>query len=456
MSMRLTGLLVPAFGLWALSGHTQSVLYDDVAVIVNANHAGSVQIGAYFMSARGIPANRLISVDAPTTPDISMDQFQAIALQVEAQLTQSGLLDSINYLVTTLGMPVRVTQGECFLDPLQSSCSSLDSELSLIASPYSASMGAAGWAPNPFFQSTARFSRASSGIFLVTRLAATTVPDVLELIDRSGPGQEVSPALNRLVVDINWPGINPFMTQALFTQLMSAAQPMVSAGWPVVTDSTAARLDSIDHVAAYLAINDATDSWQAQFDWAPGGLYIEFMGGTALAFESVGEYPGNSFAPKMISAGATVVRSNIGFSFSAEVAPTQHTLSTNFDTAFGFNAAEALHAGIAGLSWSHLLLCDPKTSIRHPNVVDAVEERIIDDRGIHPNPSTGLFFLPVRNCAYRSVTLMDSSGRSIALSPASQESRMVLDLSGRPSGLYVIRIADQCGTLSSHRLVVSE
>ena len=148
----------------------QTVSYTDVAVIINDNSQISIDIGNYFQSARNIPSQNMIHVLSPTTENINSLEFEQMRAQIESHLVSNGIADSINYLVTTKGVPLKVNGG-CVLDPSSnSSCASVDSELALILGPLSNSIGLSGQVVNPVYADTSNFDRESAGIYLVTRL----------------------------------------------------------------------------------------------------------------------------------------------------------------------------------------------------------------------------------------------------------------------------------------------
>lgn len=87
---------------------------------------------------------------------------------------------------TTKGVPLKIgvqtnNVGIC------NSCASVDSELSLLLGDDQDEIGQNANVRNAYFQTGNRFTAAEYGMYLVTRLDAYTLDDVLQLIDRSGP-----------------------------------------------------------------------------------------------------------------------------------------------------------------------------------------------------------------------------------------------------------------------------
>ena len=54
---------------------SQTIYYDDVAVIINDNSPTSIDIGNYFQTARNIPNQNMIHVLAPVNEEITPAPF---------------------------------------------------------------------------------------------------------------------------------------------------------------------------------------------------------------------------------------------------------------------------------------------------------------------------------------------------------------------------------------------
>jgi uncharacterized protein (TIGR03790 family) len=118
--------------LFIFKGISQTTNYNDVAVIINLNSEISQTIGNHFKTARNIPSQNLIYIDAPTNEIIDSIQFVLIKNQIENHLINNNLTDYINYFVTTKGIPLKVGTN-CVFDSLPGmACASFDSEIGLI------------------------------------------------------------------------------------------------------------------------------------------------------------------------------------------------------------------------------------------------------------------------------------------------------------------------------------
>jgi uncharacterized protein (TIGR03790 family) len=152
------------------------ISYDDVAVIINIQSLISQDIGDYFIQQRGIPAQNVIYVNITPVETINRATFNTLRAQIEENITSRGLTDKINYMVTTKGVPLRVSgSGNC----------AVDSELALILGPYSGNMGSGGWMDSPYYNSDEPISHAKHGIYVVTRLTGYTVEEAKNLVNLS-------------------------------------------------------------------------------------------------------------------------------------------------------------------------------------------------------------------------------------------------------------------------------
>ena len=152
------------------------VTYEDVALLVNDNSPISLEIGTYFAQKRGISPLRVINLSVPARETINPGEFDELARQVKENLSDRGLTDEINYLVTTKGVPLRVSGSQMRM-------ASVDSELMLLDGPYEDRIHGNYWMTNPYFNKFDPFSREKYGIRLVTRLTGYTKEEAMNLID---------------------------------------------------------------------------------------------------------------------------------------------------------------------------------------------------------------------------------------------------------------------------------
>ena len=112
------------------------------------------------------------------------------------------LFRSLNYLVTTKGVPLKRNSIDCVVNSGSGDCGSVDAELSLILGTHLNQIGQPSAFVNPYFNQNEHFSLAQYGIYSVTRLDAYSQDDVLHMIDSSGPLTVVNQQIANGVIDL--------------------------------------------------------------------------------------------------------------------------------------------------------------------------------------------------------------------------------------------------------------
>ena len=169
--MRFILLLVLGSCLHAQTG-------ENVLLVVNKNSPISRQIADYYRPRRSVPVRNVRTIDVTSDEEI---QWKVYEEQIEKPigncLKTAGLVEKVLYIVTTMGVPLKVDGGG---SRQLSERASVDSELALL---YSKLKGTryprTGGVPNPLYmQRDSRFQHPAFPIYLVTRLAAYDLADV--------------------------------------------------------------------------------------------------------------------------------------------------------------------------------------------------------------------------------------------------------------------------------------
>ncbi len=334
------------------------VSYNDVAVIVNTNSSASQTIGNYFRMRRNIPPANMIYVQVDTVEEIDSTGFNLLRAQVENHLVTNNLQNSINYLVTTKGVPLKVNRGSTY--STSSPSSSVESELMLILGNYSSIIGGAGPQMNPYFNQTASFSRTAYGIYLVTRLDAYTVQQVLELIDRSGPNLLVDPAASFLFDQ------DPAWTSPLNTYMTRARNTLVNKGRVVTLDSTSVYQTNRQNLVGYMSWG-SNDHYQHLYTqhaipyntYAPGAIAETYVSTSGRSFENPPQY-GQSLIVDLLAEGVSGAKGYVYEPFSNAMA---HAYILYDRYTSGYNLAESYFMASLLVSWMDVVVGDPKTSI---------------------------------------------------------------------------------------------
>lgn len=152
--------------------------YTDVLLVYNEASGLSTRVAQYFQNARNIPNINMCNITTSTGETVSRAEFDNIRAQIESYLDDNNLTDKINYIVTTKGVPLRVSGGA-------NDRACLDSELTMIKGDYQNYIGNNNWAINPYFEDNEPFSREKYSIYLVTRLTAFTEAEIYNFIDNA-------------------------------------------------------------------------------------------------------------------------------------------------------------------------------------------------------------------------------------------------------------------------------
>jgi len=338
--------------------------YDDVAVVVNTNSGTSLAIGAYFQNARSIPSVNMVYVSVDTAEEIDTTTFDLLRSQVESHLTISGLTNSINYIVTTKGVPLKVNRGDTI--STGSPSASVESELMLLLGGYSHYIGANGRITSPYYYQSVHFSRSQFGIYLVTRLDGYTLQQVLDLIDKSGPEVSVSPAAKYVFdQDPDWNNTLP----SLNNYMVSAKNTLESKGKIVELDGSTTYVTDNPDVIGYTSwgsndhyANLYTQYGQPRNAWAPGAIAETYVSTSGRTFQLPVTY-GQSLIADLVAEGISGAKGYVYEPFSSAMA-IPYLLFDRYTS--NYNLAESFGIASRYMSWMGVVIGDPKTTIDGP------------------------------------------------------------------------------------------
>lgn len=386
-----------------------SLTANDVLVLYNSASAASTQIANYYASAH--PGVHLAGVTGvnPNVEWISADDYLSIIRpQVLAALTPS-----IDVIVTTKGLPLRITVTETAptapfpLVPtyVDSSgvvrsilnwkpYSSLESELTSVRTVGNwQMMGDQSWSIsnhftiNPYYGDTVDFNSAANGNMLLTsRLDGYTVNDVLASIDRAqmatlSPSGSPTPGF---LVDND-----PTVTYApSMANLVSSV--LTPAGVPVVYDNTTAFVGTAPgSVIGYTSHGTRQSSTPANY--VTTGLNLNLAPGAV--FNSWESYNAYSFTPGGYSGTQGQVAQWLAIGGTAGIGNVQEPGASiasvaNEDKLFamllsGKTWVEAAWSSLAQLSYVNTVIGDPLMTWRPPVANIAVPTTIV--RGVTAN-----------------------------------------------------------------------
>jgi uncharacterized protein (TIGR03790 family) len=373
-------LLLPAFVLLCLvasartlPAQAQRESYDDVMLVINERSAASREIGAFFAQRRAIPERNIYRMNIDTSESIDSSRFVLVRWQMKEWMRQQGIVDSINYIVTTKGVPLRVRTsqwdrfdslgrlvslgGQASFEDCIALMNGEDSSLAL-AVKFSFPI-------NRYYESTKRFRRdpQTMPIYLVTRLDAYTVEQVKDYIVRAETPAIMGEGLWVLDADPGKDG-NPGYKVGN-DWLRGANDVLRDRGMNVVYNGDTAYLRNRTGVIGYASWG-SNDSYSGGREgavpkntWLNGSLAETFVSTGGRTFMS-GSSGGQSLIADWIAEGACGVK---GYTDEPYLSAIAHP-DILFDRyTAGFNMAESFYAASVFAAWRQVVIGDPKMKL---------------------------------------------------------------------------------------------
>jgi len=363
------GLLV--LGVYLVASTLLAQTGRNVLLVVNSKSPVSQSVGEYYALRRAVPSRNICRIQ--TTPEelIERSRYESeVAAPITACLKRNDLVESVLYIVTTLGVPLKI--GGTMPEGVGKDESSVDSELTLLYSDIKRGPHAIpGSIPNPFFGRTNDpFAHPEFPIYLVTRLAGYDFDDVKAIIDRS------LSATNRgkFIIDMADGG-----NREGESWLRDAAKQL-PADRVVLEDTTKVLYGQTDVIGyASWGSNDGNRHDRfTKFEWLPGAIMTEFVSTNGRTFTrppdnwNIGSWSTPKLwfagAPQTLSAdyiheGATGASGHV-FEPYLIMTPRPDLLLPAYYK--GRNLAESYYLAIPRLSWQNIVIGDPLCSLGKP------------------------------------------------------------------------------------------
>jgi uncharacterized protein (TIGR03790 family) len=343
-----------------------------ILLVVNDNSPLSRTIGEYYARRRGVPLTNICHLKASTGEEISREDYERqIARPIGAFLRKQQLQESIYYIVTTAGVPLKIPGAG---EGMASIAASVDSELTLLYSDLKTGKPHAleGAVPNPFFGKRDRaFSRPAYPMYLVTRLAAYDFDGVKGIIDRCFA------ATNRgkFVLDLR------NADDESGNDWLRNAAILLPKDRVVLEETTTPVYGQTDVIGyASWGSNDRhRDRRFPGFHWLPGGIVTEYVSTDGRTFTK----PPDRWTPSMdwinrsawfaespqsmladyILEGASGGSGHV-YEPYLSMTPRPDLLLPAYYS--GRNLAESYYLAIPGLSWQNIVVGDPLCSLGPP------------------------------------------------------------------------------------------
>lgn len=364
-------LMAALFAAFAIGEGTGPSSPDRVLLVINENSPLSRAIGDYYTRVRNIPARNVCRLRTATDEEIHRERYdRELAAPIAECLRRQGLQETVYYIVTTAGVPLKIdgTAG------LSADRSAVDSELTMLYTDLHTGKPhpLAGSVPNPFFgKRDEPFSHPRFPIYLVTRLAAYDLEGVKALINRS------LHAANRgkFVLDLSAPEDAPG------NDWLRTAAILLPADRVILDESTRPVYDQADVIGyASWGSNDPNHKRRFPgFHWLPGGIVTEFVSTDGRTFARPSNewvpggnwmLPSNWFAhsPQSLVADSILegATGGSGHVYEPYLNFTPHPDLLLPAYYHGRNLAESYYVAIPGLSWQNIVVGDPLCSLGPP------------------------------------------------------------------------------------------
>ena len=342
---------------------------QNVLIVVNDNSPLSKEIGEYYARRRAVPAKNICHIQSSTEEEIRrLDFDQEIHAPVAKCLQSGGMVESILYIVTTGGVPLKIHG----TDGLGGDAASVDSELTLLYSDITKGPhNVAASLVNPFFgEKNAKFGHPQFPMYLVTRLAAYDFEGVKAIIDRA------QHPVNRgkFVIDMAGGGApqgDEWLKQA--ASLLPKDR--------VVLEETSALVAKQTDVIGYASWGSNDHSRHDRFlgfQWLPGAIMTEFVSTNARTFKkppeewNISDWQSPKLwfagAPQTMTAdylleGATGASGHVYEPYLTMTPRPELLLPAYYS---GRNLAESYYLAIPRLSWQNIVVGDPLCSLGKP------------------------------------------------------------------------------------------
>jgi uncharacterized protein (TIGR03790 family) len=344
----------------------------NVLLVVNDASRLSLDIGQYYSTRRGLPAMNVCHIRAAETEEIDRAQYdREIAGPIGACLTRNRLTEQILYIVTTGGVPLKISGREP--EGLNGDCAAVDSELTLLYLDLKQGKAhpIAGPLANPFFgKREAKFAHPEFAMYLVTRLQAYDLEGVKAIIDRSLHAANQG----KFVIDLKSPE-----SQEGDSWLREAANLLPKDR--VIFDDSAKVIYDQTGVIGYAGWGSNDPNRHRRFlgfHWLPGAVATEFVSSNGRTFKkppdnwTIGTWSQKERwfegAPQTLTAdylieGATAATGHVFEPYLALTPHPEYLLPAYYS---GRNLAESYYLSIRALSWQNIVIGDPLCSLGPP------------------------------------------------------------------------------------------
>jgi uncharacterized protein (TIGR03790 family) len=378
----LIGLLAPR----TFAAVTQA---SNVIVLVNSNSTTSVNIGNTYVANH--PGSQTLTLSTSTNEVITSSDFQSTILTpVQSYLETNNKVESTHYIITTKGMPLKVSgTGE-----FTTNCNggSIDSELAV--AEYLVRTNGTPNAPdainNPYakvqtvpdnvndyhynyfpkqtfadYKAAQTAGSAEKALYLTSRLDAYSEADVMSMMNRAKAPAPASPFGKTFVLDDN--STKDYDRMAIGPHnSVGASEEIAAHGGIVQYDNTAAHLSESSNptpsdVMGYVGHggNDGQPTNYISnlgYTLANGAMFSSYESYNANSFIPGGNALGQGLVADWIQAGGTAATGTVYEPFAEAIAHEEIFFPALME---GYTFADAMWMSTEYMSWQNVMVGDP-------------------------------------------------------------------------------------------------
>ncbi len=344
---------VPVAGLGTIDPVASNSPGRRVLVVVNANSQESSKIATGYIRARGIPRENLVLTSTTTADELPESEYRsAIEGPVAANLKTNP--NPIDYIVTTMGVPLRIGDGggyslDAFLGQIGRDLKPLggdfsNPEINRVMSPY--------------FGKNEPFSHKKFGFYLVTRLTGYNLNDAMMLFER---GLKAKPEAGPFLLD-SQPQKPKTGGYGLMEKILRLTNDALTAkGVKTVYDrdpETTAGPGPLMGFAGWGSNDDRfAPNMYYKLRFKPGGIAETFVSTSGRTFRPT--TGGQSLVADLIKQGATGVKGYVSEPFTFALCHT-NVLFDRYTA--GHNLADSFYMATPLLKWKDVVVGDPLCS----------------------------------------------------------------------------------------------
>lgn len=325
------------------AGITWGATANDVLLVINDNSAASKEIGAYYAAKRKIPKKNILHIKCSPEEVCDEKAYAAIEAPIKKYLEKTGLKKTVDYIVLTKGVPIRVY-----------GLRSVDSMLMCMELGYKAADHNTG-IPNPYYMQDEHFSKQKYGFYLVTRLDGYTVKDAKALVDRS---LAAKPVKGMFLFD-GAPHRNSGGYGVMSQRMRQAHDVITKKGYFSFLDETDEFIGNRKNLMGYFSWGSNDRSFEAVLfrsnKFCPGAIGETAVSTSARTMNHTSDN-GQSQISDLIYAGITGVKGYVSEPTLAAIADPVILFDRYLS---GYNLAESFYMASRWIFWRDVVIGDP-------------------------------------------------------------------------------------------------